>query len=223
MYSTYLRRWLEAHPLKNDKEAPLWITMRRGIWKKGLGLDENSTDPRAPSYSKLRKIVAQAAKNCGINKPCNPHIFRHSVTTILIRRGYHPSKLQKRMGWSVGSKMIARYLHLSPEDVHDEDRRVNGLADKKQIIPNMKMCPFCKLPNPTKIENCNNCGEVMDIVRREQLKKTQLKEAFTEILNEMPFNAGSIHAPQIQTQVGTGFLDAGSQIHVRKDGWVEKI
>lgn len=67
----HLNRWLSDHP-NPEKSAPLWSKLRDG--SEGV------------SYEYIRqKILGRAKSRAGIDKPVNPHHFRHSRATIRSR------------------------------------------------------------------------------------------------------------------------------------------
>ncbi|WGI17763.1 tyrosine-type recombinase/integrase [Methanonatronarchaeum sp. AMET-Sl] len=67
----HLTTWLNSHPNRNDKDAPLWVNIG------------NSHNGQKCSYMALSKILKKTAKEAGVDKPVNPHQFRHSRTTYL--------------------------------------------------------------------------------------------------------------------------------------------
>ena len=70
--ASILTRWLNAHPFKNDPEAPLWLA-------------KNRVDPMM--YTAFTVIVKKMARKAGITKRIHPHIFRHSRATHSIVHG----------------------------------------------------------------------------------------------------------------------------------------
>lgn len=81
------------------------------------------------SYEHNFKMLKKIAKAAGINKPVNPHMFRHAQATDLVRRGYNEAIIRKKLGWTPTSGMISRYQHLNDEDV------INATLENSGKIP----------------------------------------------------------------------------------------
>jgi len=86
MSTKLIEDWLSVHPEKNNPEAQLFPI----------------------KYPALRKSLQRRGKKA-LNKPVNPHLFRHSSAT------YYANKLTYfqlcyRYGWSMSSRQPARYI-----------------------------------------------------------------------------------------------------------------
>jgi hypothetical protein len=55
--------------------------------------------------------------------------------------------------------------------------------------------------------------------QKEQALKTEMRQLVVDTIKPL-LQTGSVYLPQVVQQFGPGWLDAGSQFKVRKDGWV---
>jgi integrase/recombinase XerD len=69
-------------------------------------------------YSSIEGLLNRLEKKTGIK--ANPHLFRHTHATELIRAGWEMAHVQKRLGHSSIQTTIDTYLHLSNEDLRTE-------------------------------------------------------------------------------------------------------
>ncbi len=101
--ATLLQRWLEAHPFKQDREAPLFPT-----W------DGRALEPFGGGYF----IIKRAVKRAALQKRVTPHTFRHSRAAHLLRIGVPEAQVKKLLGWKPSSPMLGRYSHLADRDAY---------------------------------------------------------------------------------------------------------
>lgn len=153
----YLSQWLESHPLREKKDAPLWIRSGAGSQSQGM------------NYSALRQQIRRIAGRAGVSCKVNPHNFRHSRATYLASH-LTESQLNEYLGLVQGSKMASVYVHLSGRDLDKDLLRLYGLEpeDKKETQLKSVQCPHCRALNTTSARVCVNCRmpltveEVMD-------------------------------------------------------------
>jgi len=149
----YLMNWINMHALKDDRDAPLWITLSTNNRMKFM------------KYAIIRKMIAGLFAKAGIKKRCNPHLFRHSRATFLAK---HLTEFQMNQyfGWKQGSDMPSTYVHLSGRDLDNAIFSVNGVgmkreAEKPKLQP--AICPRCSEINAPGSKYCSKCAAMLDV------------------------------------------------------------
>jgi len=169
-----LSQWLEAHPLREDREAPLWVYAK------------NRTMMR---YAAIRAQLRKIARRAGIQKRVNPHNFRHSRATYLASH-LTESQLEQYLGWVHGSSSPRTYVHLSGRDIDEDLLRLHGLIeesgeDKERAIV---QCPFCRTINSVSARICVNCRKplVAEEVIGEEERMVEFMERLLQLSVEHP-------------------------------------
>ena len=172
-----LALWLDNHPLRNDREAPVWI---------GFGRKKNI---QQVTYGAARAMLRDCADRAGLNKRVFFHLFRHSratqASTVLTQ-----AQMNHMFGWTQGSKMPSVYVHLAAKDLDDALFALNGLVKKKdesqaEFKPNI--CPRCQNRNSPDSKFCNSCGTILDMGTAVQLDETRMKaDRLLDKLTENP-------------------------------------
>ena len=131
-----LTTWMEAHPDKGNKNAPLFINMRDG---------------KRLSAQGLRKLVRDAKKKAGIpaDRRIYPHLFRFTAATRDSIKYTEPI-LRKKFRWKQDSLMPSYYQSIANEDYRDVIVGNNGNGQ-------MLKCDICGHENPVSLEFCRNC------------------------------------------------------------------
>ena len=149
--SSYLKQWIDTHPLKNDPDAYIFCSFNSPFGLISLvGL-----------ANQLHKIASRA----GIQpKRVYPHAFRHARATHLAEQ--LPEQLLKEyLGWTKSSTMASVYVHMSGRDVDNAILKLHGIeteqATKKFTV---NKCPRCKEINP---ENALFCFKCQLLLRQE--------------------------------------------------------
>ena len=164
-----LQTWLGHHPLKEDPDAPLFISYKRG--KFGQPLLESG----------VYNIVHQLAKKAGIKKKIHPHLFRHTRATQLSTR-LRESVLKEMFGWSQSSRVPQVYLHLAGADVLNSYSELYGLKteEKPEEKFKPKKCPRCGAMNAFDDAFCSKCGLILDervaVEKREDKLEEELRD-----------------------------------------------
>lgn len=149
-----LRSWINnQHPDPRD-QAPLWPLMR--------GYDPENPEECAISTDGLRSTLKTCADRAGIDKPVNPHNFRHTAITRLSREGLQPQQIQHIAGWS-DDRMLEAYDHTTDRQRNEQIRLQTGFIEetddgtgpsepktcgncRETLKPTAKFCPRCGAP-----------------------------------------------------------------------------
>ncbi|VVB59683.1 Tyrosine recombinase XerA [uncultured archaeon] len=147
-----ISNWMFGHPRKDDRNAPLFC----GIGTKNHG---QPLDYRTP-YDILKEL----GKKAGIDKPMNPHHFRHSRATELAKH-LTEAQLCAYLGWAPGSREASTYVHLSGRDMYKAILALHGYRDeeeeKKEKFSPIE-CPRCHTKNDAGARFCSQCSLLLD-------------------------------------------------------------
>jgi len=153
--------WISIHPFADDPEAPLWYSHM----SKGKG--------GALSYAGLNRVIKRAASAAAIQKPVWGYLLRHTQLTNLSKK--LPDQLLRVYGnWRPGSKMSARYTHLSAQDAKDAILALHGIKEDAQQTTTTAECPRCGQSNPPGLRMCAHCGLLVSVEQRAQVDVTDL-------------------------------------------------
>jgi integrase/recombinase XerD len=181
-----LSAWLNHHPLKNDINAPLFVTIKL------IG--------KPPAHIRLAEhgiaaVIQKTAKNAGITKHIYPHLLRHSRATHLAAKGLNEPTLRNIFGWKKASTTPSLYIHLSGVNTDDAILKVHGLSNNKdEQTYEMDKCPRCKTVVKKNDSRCYKCNfalnaeaEQIDIILKDALINyfTQCHEDHGELMKTL--------------------------------------
>ena len=171
----FLKNWINNHPRKNDREAPLFVSLyspHERLYRGGM-------------YQMVKRI----AKTAGIKKNIYLHLFRHSAMTNLVDQGFVESELEIIGTWVEGSEATRIYVHPTEESVNNKRLRKEGIIKKKdqktKRILKTKKCinPRCGYENPATNKYCDKCFYPLDSKSAMDLdnKRKELEEKIEKI------------------------------------------
>ena len=186
-----ISNWLSNHPDRNNKLSLLFCGISN--YKRGEDI----------VYQNYRTMLRKMAKRAGVDKPVNPHHFRHSRATELAK-SLSSAILCEYLGWVQGSREAATYVHLSGEASDKEILKIHGLTKDDQKEHEFKSieCPRCGIKNDPAAKFCKGCSlgldekSVMEFDRQKE-QATQMgfvdmemikDPKFREFYNEMLLN-----------------------------------
>ncbi|MEM0053278.1 MAG: tyrosine-type recombinase/integrase [Nitrososphaeria archaeon] len=154
--------WLNVHPLKDDPNAPLWASLSRSRYGKGV------------CYHYFRNMVKRCAEEAGLKKAVWPYLFRHTQLTRMAKK-LTEAKLALYAGWVQGSNMAKKYVHFSARDLEETILEINGLKkpEEEHLKLQLRRCPRCGEEHTPEVKRCKRCGLILDPVLA---TKTALKD-----------------------------------------------
>jgi len=104
------------------------------------------------------RVLQKTAEDAGIDKPVNPHHYRHTRASHLATK-MTEAELCQWFGWVQGSNVPARYVHLSGRDLDDKYDVMHGIKDKEdEEEDDVAECPRCSEVNENGASDCYRCG-----------------------------------------------------------------
>lgn len=146
----YLKAWLNYSKITEGKDKEAYI----------FDIKYNTI------MDKLKTLFERA----GIDKPFNPHQFRHSRATELAKQ-LTEAQMNQFFGWTQASRMASTYVHLSGRD----------LIPKLIIESKKQKCFKCGSENPMDLKFCSKCLSPLD---SKEFKKKQKDVEIEEIAYE---------------------------------------
>ena len=124
--------WLNKHPESSNPQAPLWYNASSNHKGEAVG------------YHYLSKLVKRCATEASIKKRVWNYLFRHTQLTR-VATNLREASLNEFAGWSQGSSMARKYVHLTGQDLENNVLEMYGLkkATERQAILKPSKCPRC--------------------------------------------------------------------------------
>lgn len=181
---------LTIHDEKTQKKryAPLLLSIEYlAAWRSGYpGIPSNdaiafpdSISGEMLEYRAILQQITRAAARAKIGKRCNPHVFRKSRLTEMVREGYQESVI-KEIGWAnPSSQMLKTYIKLGKDDVLNEFMTRSGIKKREEKAKDNapRQCSYCFAMNSPISDFCHKCGAPLtDEVRQSLESKTNAIE-----------------------------------------------
>lgn len=177
------------HPRNHPKreEAPLFPVVQ--------GYDPEDPEGSAWSYNGARDALKRLADRGGVERPVNPHNFRHSLATRMLASGDHdPTDFQTVFAWDSRTltEMIDYYQGVKREDLLDRLRQNRGyevdIEDGEAEPP--KECHVCGHENEPTAEVCDQCSaDISEGARRESVKAWKRVQELNERVEQIEAKA----------------------------------
>jgi integrase/recombinase XerD len=191
--ASFLRQWLEVHPFKDNREAPLWVTLqkresREDKLKRKQGIKKEKEMKYLPLDKRaVSEMLYRVGESVGVkseDRRFYAHLFRHSRATDLAKV-WGESKLKMHFGWAPNSGMPSVYVHLSNRDMQDSVLELYGLRDKRnEFCLEVDKCPRCKAIVNADATYCDKCG--MPLVQDMQQTINTTTSEFTSFIDQHP-------------------------------------
>lgn len=147
----YLRAWLQVHP---DRRPEQWLFV---VPEKG-GIHQLAD-------SSMNSALRHVCMRDGL-RHVKPHMLRHTKLTEIAEAGVGEYQMTSFAGWTTGSRMPKRYIHLSGRSHLNAVLEAQGVEVPKMSRPKPKLsgdnCPKCDAPIGADMAFCPACGYVLD-------------------------------------------------------------
>lgn len=181
-----INNWIKHHPIG---EGDSWLF---------CGLN-HSTLGEQGDYFYFNKLIKVAKKKAGLKKPVNPHHFRHSRATELAKK-LTEAQLCVYMGWEIGSREAATYVHLSGRDTDKAILALHGLAEREKESDRFSsiQCPRCGIKNEPGAKFCSGCSLGLD--EKSVMEFDRQKEMATKV------GSFALNNPETMDNIGNMLL-----------------
>jgi integrase len=190
-----LKEWLAVHPCRSDPTSPLWVDPK-----------DNS---KPLTYARARYMLKRIAREAEISKRVYNYLFRHSCVTGMARK-CSDAELKEIFGWTQGTRMLTRYVHLSGRDVDEAALAARGIRiitgkEKPALVPSS--CRRCGQENAVENRFCSRCG--MPLEEGELVELDKARQLADEVMSEL------IEHPAVQEAIRRVLIETGLQKKLR--------
>lgn len=171
----HLQRWLDDHPDRNNRTAPLWSKLSK---------------PEPLSDRMFRKILESAAERAEITRPVNLGNFRKSCASYLASQNVNQVNIENHMGWTRGSRVASRYIAVFGPENEREIAKAYG-ADVQETEPDPIApieCYRCRRETPRDRDRCMWCGQLLEAKAIEQVREDEgeVRRAILQLVHKDP-------------------------------------
>jgi integrase len=156
-----LRGYLRgAHPRGSNPDVALFHKLKP--YSRASEDDRWGDDDGGLRANAARQQLVRIADRAGVDKPVNPHAFRHAAITRMVREGYSRSQIEHRVHWTLDTDMWEIYEHVTTEEHNDDIFRQAGVVDDETGPDRVrKPCGQCRTPIAPHHEYCPQCGSAV--------------------------------------------------------------
>ncbi len=170
-YGLDKRRVVCIHSASYIRNLLTYLNLGKGdyLFPSPKNLKRNHGQPVSLNSQSIPHIFKDIAKKAGIDKPVNPHAFRHACATNLVLQEYPESLIKKGLGWRPTSRAINRYTHVVDDDF------INARLEKEGIVqPQEKPQQQIKLAEPIQL------ADEKTILRRLVVENQELQKRLVD-------------------------------------------
>ena len=174
----YMMKWLNQHPLKDDKNAFIFINEKK-----------TQLTPKV-----VGQYLKKACLSLGINKPVTPYSLKRNGVTFARLRGESDMEIQHKARWS-STRQLKTYDMSNQEDSFKMQLAKRGLIKHTEYngtLPQTKTCSYCGFDKVGFTEDqCSKCLRILEgsklkeeIVKNESLNNPVMQKLM-ETLNRL--------------------------------------
>jgi hypothetical protein len=191
----YVKDWLDQHPQRHNREAPLICSLDRKVYCKQMtvrglyGIYEQYKEKYFPNLLKDSTIPKEDKHKLEdlLRKPWNLYIRRHSSLTQK-SKFLKENILRQHAEWSPRSNMHLKYVHYFGNESSECILQEYGILpkDNQEVdVLRPKQCPHCNEPNRPNQKFCTKCRMVLSIEAfQDTLEEQRKKDERTQRLEE---------------------------------------